>query len=59
MTNTKTSRKHPVLLWTTLVVGGLCNAAASLLGLGVAVSIPFGLLTVACIVGLVTHYRGR
>ena len=57
--NGTTSRKqlHRVLLWAALVVSGTCNAVTSIAGLGTAVSVVFGVLTVICAVGLFINYR--
>ncbi|HWO59173.1 MAG TPA: hypothetical protein VNO31_03905 [Umezawaea sp.] len=54
---TKTSRKHPVLLWIALVISATCNAVTSLAGLSTVVSVAFGVLTLICVIGLVVRYR--
>lgn len=45
------------LLWAALVITAVCNATTSAVGMNVAISIGFGLLTLAFGVALVTHYR--
>jgi Flp pilus assembly protein TadB len=44
-------------LWILLVLGAVCNAVTSMLGLNVFISIGFGLVTLASGVALVVRYR--
>jgi hypothetical protein len=58
--NVKTSQKqHPIVLWSALVVSATCNAAMSIAGSNIAVSVVFGVLALLCGIGLVVHYRSR
>ncbi len=62
MTNNGTTSRnhlHRVLLWIALAVSVTCNAVTSIMGLGMVVSVPFGVLALVCGLGLVAHYRKR
>ncbi|MEU0570718.1 hypothetical protein ABZ297_35730 [Nonomuraea sp. NPDC005983] len=47
------------LLWVLLVLGVSGNAVASLAGLGMAISLPCGVLAVLSAAGLITLYVRR
>jgi hypothetical protein len=48
------------VLWCALVISMAANAVTSTSGLPVLVGVSFGLVTLACAVGLVAHhYRNR
>ncbi|TDC25068.1 hypothetical protein E1261_24870 [Kribbella albertanoniae] len=62
MSNDRPAVKAPgrglrAALWTSLLVAGTANATTSALGFSPLLSIPFGLITIASIVALVTHHR--
>ncbi|ANZ41923.1 hypothetical protein BBK82_44330 [Lentzea guizhouensis] len=59
MTNTRTNTGTRTLLWIALAVFAVCNAASSIIGLGIAVNIAFGLLTLLSGAALVASYRRR
>lgn len=50
--------RHPVraVLWVLVICGAVANALTSLGGFHPLISVVFGLLTVLCIVLLVTHH---
>ncbi|MEU8705055.1 hypothetical protein [Streptomyces sp. NPDC048565] len=54
------SSRLPVrpVLWLLLVISAVCNAVTSMMGgVAVAVSIAFGLATLACGIALVADHR--
>lgn len=48
------------LLWVLLIVSAAANAVTSVSGLNPLVGVAFGVVTLACVVALITHhYRHR